>query len=167
MSELSNPTLAALVKGGQDLRESDLNTMLQAADLWDYSPYKTGVAKENRAELIRSRLLGARAAAANGDTSARRALLAFATELVQQKVKDPGHGPQWFNELRNAMLADGYEITWDGDAPRTMPLPGDVQVAIRGSIRYSILPTDAAPVPLAPEITAWKPSLPPESSPAC
>jgi len=159
MSELSHPTLAVLVKAGQNLRESDLKTMLQAADIWDYSPYKTGVASENRAELIRSRLLGARVAAEDGDTGAHRALLAFAAELVQQAVKDPEHAPPWFSELRNAMLADGYQITWDGDTPRNVPLPGDVQVAIRGSIRYSILPTDAASVPLAPEISALEAEL--------
>ena len=65
----------------------------------------------------------------------------------------------WFSELRDALLADGYQISWDGDTPRTVPLLGDVQVAIPGSIRYSILPTDASPVPLAPEISALEAEL--------
>jgi hypothetical protein len=93
MSELSNPTIAALVKAGQNLRGSDLKTIIQAADLWDYSPYKEE------------------------------------------------------SELRDALLADGYEISWDGDTPRDVPVTGHARDAIRGSIRYSILPTDAAPVP--------------------
>ena len=159
MSELSDPTLAALVKAGQNLRGSDLKTMLQATGLLRLLPLKEGVAAESRPELIRSRLLRARADAENGDASAHRAMLAFATQLIQQTVKNPDAAPPWFSELRNALLADGYQITWDGDTPRNVPLPGDVQVAIRGSIRYSILPTDATPVPLAPEISALKAEL--------
>jgi hypothetical protein len=159
VSELSHPTLAALVKAGQNLRGSDLKTMLQAADLWDYSPYKEGVASENRAELIRSRLLRAQARAKDGDAGAHRAMLVFATQLIQQTVPNPEYAPPWFAELRDALLADGYQITWDGDAPQTVPLPGYVHVAVPGSIRYSILPTDAAPVPLAPEISALQAEL--------
>jgi hypothetical protein len=160
MSELSHPTLALLVRAGKSLRESDLKTMLQAADLWDYSPYKLGVASENRAELIRSRLLGARAAAVGGDPSAHRALLAFATGLLQHAVKDPVHTPpQWFTELRNALLADGYQITWDDDALRSKVLTGQEWLQEPGGVRYSILPTDAAPVPLAPEISALEAEL--------
>jgi hypothetical protein len=159
MSELSNPTIAALVKAGQNLGGSDLKTLLQAADLWDYSPYKIGVASENRPELIRSRLLGARAEAKDGDAGAHRAMLVFATQLIQQTVKNPEYAPPWFGELRDALLADGYQITWDGDPPVTVPLPGYVHVAMQGSIRYSILPTDASPVPLAPEISALEAEL--------
>ncbi len=48
MSELSHPTLAVLVKAGQNLRESDLKTMLQAADIWVYSPYKTGCSEREQ-----------------------------------------------------------------------------------------------------------------------
>src|ERR1700733_14683190 len=118
MGELSNPTIAALVKAGQNLRGSDLKTMIQAADLWDYTPYKEGIAEEKRPELIRSRLLRARATAKDGDASAHRAMLAFATQLIQQTVKNPGYAPPWFSELRDALLADGYEISWDGDTPR-------------------------------------------------
>jgi hypothetical protein len=147
MSKLSNPTIAALVQAGQNLRGSDLKTMIQAADLWDYSPDKEGIAEENKAELIRSRFLRAPAEAKDGDASAHRVMLAFATQLGQQTVKYPGYAPPWFSELRDALLADGYEISWDGDTPRDVPLTGDAQGAIRGSIRYSILPTDAAPVP--------------------
>ena len=159
MSQLSHPTIAALVEAGKNLGGSDLKTMLQAADLWDYSPYKEGIASENRAELIRSRLLRARAEAKDGDAGAHRAMLAFATKLIQQAVKNPEYAPPWFGELRDALLADGYQITWDGETPRTVPLSGGVQVAIRGSIRYSILPTDASPVPLAPEISSLEAEL--------
>lgn len=160
MSVLSHPTLAILVKAGQNLRGSDLRTMLQAADLWDYSPYKTGVASENKSELIRARLLGARNAAEAGDAGARRALLAFVTELIQQQVKDPEHTPpQWFSELRDALLADGYQITWNPDALRSRVLTRQEWLQDAGGIRYSILPTDAAPVQLAPEISALEAEL--------
>lgn len=159
MSELSDPTLAVLIEAGQKLRGSDLTTMLMRAGIYEYSPRKTGIQSENKAELIRSRLLAARAAAEDGDTAAHRGLLAFATELVQRTVANPEHPPHWFSGLRDALLADGYELTWKGDAPRNAPLTGGTWVAIRGSIRYSILPTDAAPVPLAGEISALEADL--------
>lgn len=159
MSELSDPTLAVLIEAGQKLRGSDLTTMLMRAGIYEYSPRKTGIQSENKAELIRSRLLAAQGAAQEGDTAARRGLLAFATNLVQRAVTNPEHPPPWFSELRDALLADGYELTWKGDAPRNEPLTGGTWVAIRGSIRYSILPTDAAPVPLAGEISALEADL--------
>jgi hypothetical protein len=159
MSELSDPTLAVLVEAGQKLPESELTTMLMRTGIYERSPRKTGIASENKAELIRSRLLAARAAAKEGDTAARRGLLAFATELVQRTVTNPERPPRWFSELRDALLADGYELTWAGESPRTVPLPGDVSVAIPGNIRYSTLPTDAMPVPLAGEISALEAEL--------
>jgi hypothetical protein len=159
MSELSDPTLAVLTEAGQKLSESDLTTMLMRAGIYEYSPRKTGIQRENKAELIRSRLLAARAAAQDGDTGAHRGLLAFATDLVQRTVTNPQHPPHWFSELGDALLADGYELSWNGDAPRTAPLTGGTWVAIQGNIRYSILPTDAAPVPLAGEISALEAEL--------
>ena len=81
MSELSDPTLAVLIEAGQKLRGSDLTTMLMRAGIYEYSPRKTGIQSENKAELIRSRLLAAQGAAQEGDTAARRGLLAFATDL--------------------------------------------------------------------------------------
>jgi hypothetical protein len=159
MGELSDPTLAVLIEAGEKLRESDLTTMLMRAGIYKYSPRKSGIQAENKAELIRSRLLAARSAGEKGGTDAHRGLLAFTIELVQRTVTNPEHSPPWFSELRNALLADGYELTWNGDAPRNLPLTGHTWVAIRGDIRYSILPTDAAPIPLAREINALEADL--------
>jgi hypothetical protein len=159
MSELSDPSLAVLVEVGRKLSKSELITMLMRTGIYECSPPKTGIASEKKAELIRARLLAARAAAKEGDTVARRRLLAFATELVQRTVANPERPPRWFSELRDALLADGYELSWAGESPRTVPLPGDVLVAIRGNIRYSILPTDATLVPLAGEISALEAEL--------
>ena len=159
MSELSDPTLAVLIEAGQKLRESDLTTLLMRAAVYKYSPRTTGIEREHKAELIRSRLLAARSAAVSGDMDAHRGLLAFATALVQRTVTNPEHPSQWFSDLRDALLADGYELTWNGDAPRNLPLTGGTWVAIRGTVRYSILPTDAGPVPLAGEINALEAEL--------
>jgi hypothetical protein len=159
MSELSDPAIAVLVQAGRDLKGSDLKAMLMRVGLFSRLPEKTGIAEESRAELIRTRLLAGRADARKGDTSAHRGMLAFATELLQEKVKNPKYAPDWFSELQGALLADGYQITWDGDAPRNVPLPGDVHVAIRGSVRYSILPADAAPVTLTAEINGLEAEL--------
>jgi hypothetical protein len=159
MSELSDPSMAVLVEAGQKLWKSELTTMLMRSGIYECSPRKTGIASENKAELIRSRLLSARAAAKEGDAAARRGLLAFATELVQRTVTNPERPPRWFSKLREALLADGYELTWAGESAHTVPLPSEVSVAIRGNIRYSILPTDATPVPLAGEISALEAEL--------
>ena len=86
-------------------------------------------------------------------------MLAFATHLIQQTVKNPSTRPPWFSELYDALVTDGYQITWAGDTPRTVQLTGAARLAIPGSIRYSILPTDAAPVPLGPEISALEAEL--------
>jgi hypothetical protein len=117
MNGLSDPTLGVLVEAGQNLSKSDLLTMLMRSDLLKYAPLKTGIETENKAELIRARLLGARDV---GDSDAYRGLLAFATELVQREVKNPEHPSRWFGELCDALLADGYELTWEGTPPRTI-----------------------------------------------
>ena len=155
MDGLSDPTLGVLVEAGEHLSRSDLLTMLQRADLLKYSPLTTGIKAENKAELIRARLLGARAA---GNSSAHRGLLAFATELVQREVKNPEHPPPWFGDLRETLLADGYALTWEGATPRTIST-GSTGIFVRGSIKYKILPTDAAPVPLPEQITALEAEL--------
>lgn len=155
MNGLSDPTLGVLVEAGQKLSKSDLLTMLMRADLLKYAPFKTGIETENKAELIRARLLGARDV---GDSDAHRGLLGFATELVQREVKNPEHAPPWFCDLREALLADGYDLAWDGAPPLTLG-SGRMVFGIDGSIRYAILPTDAAPVPLPEQITALEAEL--------
>jgi len=148
MTGLSDPTLAVLVDWGQHLPTSDIKTMLMRADI-----YKYGDLEGNNQELIRSRLLGARDAAQHGDPGARRGLLIFTRVLVQQTLKDPENPLPWFGELHDALLADGYELTWDGAPPRIQG-SGNFKFRTPGSVRYKILPTDAAPVPLASEVTA-------------
>jgi hypothetical protein len=154
MSGLSEPTLGMLIEAGQHLTASHLRTLLLKAGI-----YYRETNDDNKHDLLRWRLLRAQGEALDGDESSARGLLNFARELVQRSVANPDEPPSWFGQLRDAMLADGYEITWDGDPPRTAPLPGDTWVAIRGNVRYTILPTDAAPVPLAREITALEADL--------
>jgi hypothetical protein len=155
MNGLSDPTLGILVEAGEHLSRSDLLTMLQRADLLKYSPLTTGIKAENKAELIRARLLGARDV---GDSNAHRGLLAFATDLVQRDVKNPEHPPPWFGDLREALLADGYELTWEGTPPRTIDTR-PTGIFVPGSIKYKILPTDAASVPLPEQMTALEAEL--------
>lgn len=101
MSELSDPTLGVLVDAGQELSGSDLKTLLMRADLDRY-----GNQDQNKQELVRCRLVGARNAAKRGDREARRGLFSFATELLARTVPDPLYPPQWFGELRENFLAD-------------------------------------------------------------
>jgi hypothetical protein len=153
MSGLSEPTLGVLIEGGQSLRESDLRTLLLKAGI-----YYRETRDDNKPHLMRWRLLRARDEALDGDETAARGLLNFATELVQQSVPNPENPPSWFRTLRDAFLADGYELTWDGEQPR---IEGSETLRWRtpGTIRYKILPTDAAPVPLGKEISALEAEL--------
>lgn len=153
MNGLSDPTLGVLVDAGTQLAKSQLRTALMHADL-----YKYGSQEENKDEIIRSRLLGARDAAGEGDTGAHRGLLAFAADLVQRTVKNPEHPPSWFGDLRDALLADGYELTFEGTPPFALP-SGRPVFGIDSDIRYKIFPTDAAPVPLGETISALETEL--------
>lgn len=112
MRVLSDPTLGLVVEvaAGQ-FSDSDLRTLLMRADLWQYSE-----AKRRGQELVRDHLLNARdyAQAYDGKTQeVRRALLAFIRMIVERTVRDPGVTGPWFGELREALLADGYELTWE------------------------------------------------------
>jgi hypothetical protein len=156
MNGLSDPTLAVLVEAASYLGRPDLLTMLMRADLLKYAPLKTGIEEESRDELILARLLGARDA---HDSDAHRGLLAVATEMVQRTVQHPEHPPPWFGDLREALLADGYALTWEGALPRAIGTGGSSRFFVDGSIRYKILPTDAAPVPLPDQITALEAEL--------
>lgn len=153
MSGLSEPTLGVLIEGGQSLTESDLRTLLLKAGI-----YYRETRDDNKPHLMRWRLLRARDEALDGDETAARGLLNFATELVQRSVPDPENPPSWFRTLRDAFLADGYELTWDGEQPR---IEGSetLRWSTPGTIRYKILPTDAAPVPLGKEISALEAEL--------
>ena len=148
---LSEPTLGVLVEAGQQITRTDLKTLLLKADI-----FYRDTNDPDKPELIRWRLLRARDEANDGDEGAARGLLKFATQVVQRTVPNPEDPPTWFGELSDAFLADGYELTWEGTPPRTIDRWGTLE---RGSIRYKILPTDAAPVPLPEQITALEADL--------
>jgi hypothetical protein len=153
MSGLSEPTVGVLIEGGLSLRESDLRTLLLKAGI-----YYRETRDDNKPHLIRWRPLRACDEALAGDETAVRGLLTFAAELVQRTVPDPENSPPWFRALRDAFLADGYELTWDGEPPR-IEGSEDLRWRTPGSIRYKFLPTDAAPVPPGKEISALEAEL--------
>jgi hypothetical protein len=149
MNGLSEPTLGVLIEAGQSLTGNHLKTLLMKAGI-HYRETKDS----DKQELLRWRLLRAHGEADDGDEDAARGLLKFATDVVQKAVLNPENPPAWFGELRDALLADGYELTWEGTPPRTIG-----SFFVRGDIRYKILSTDAGPVPLAEQITALEAEL--------
>jgi hypothetical protein len=92
--------------------------------------------------------------AEQGDQRAHRGLLTFVRLLVEARVDDPVHPRPAvrFDELREALLGDGYELHWEHVPDPKTPFFG-------GTYRFQILPTDAAPFPLAPEISALEAEL--------
>jgi hypothetical protein len=147
MATLSDPTLGLLVWIAQRLFDlSDVRTLLMLADLWRYAPDE-----ENTAELVRGALLDARHDAdERGDQRARRGLLAFVRLLAENS--NPNAMLSIFDyseELREALLADGYELS----------LETEVHPVGYELIRCQLRPTDPAPVPLAPETSALEAEL--------
>jgi hypothetical protein len=147
MRELSDPTLGLIVEAAAgQFSVSELKTLLMRADLWQFGEDRNAT---NKQEIARSRVLAARNYADSyGDKDARQALLDFTRMLLERATRDPFHVPEWLDDLREALLADGYEIRevnqWD-----KMVSTSD----------YQILPTDAGPVPLNAEITALEAEL--------
>jgi hypothetical protein len=147
MATLSDPTLGLLVRIAQQLFDlSDVRTLLMRADLWRYAPDE-----ENKAELVRGALLRARYHADHrDDQQARRGLLAFVRLLAENS--NPNAELSIFDyseELREALLADGYELSLE-----TEEHPVGYEL-----IRCQLRPTDPAPVHLAPEISAVEAEL--------
>jgi hypothetical protein len=151
MRVLSDPTLGLVVEIAADyFSDSDLKTLLMRADLWQYGE---GKGRGNKQELVRSSLLAARDHAEEyGDTDdVRRALLTFIRMIVERTVRNPADTWPWFPELREALLADGYELTWDvKETDPWGPAPAS---------NFRIRPTDAGPVPLSTEISALEAEL--------
>jgi hypothetical protein len=144
MTTLSDPTLALLTRAGDKaMNARNIKTLMMDTDI-----YKYGDREDNKAELIRSRLVGARAAADVGDGDALRALLAFVEGLVGYIVGGSLREPEWMGELQERLRADGLELRED-----PAPKPDAYR---RG---YQLVPTDPSPVPLAPEITALESEL--------
>jgi hypothetical protein len=147
VSTLSDPTLGLLIEIADALfTRSDLRTLLMRSDLNQY-----GQNGSNKAEMLRGAFLRAQEAAKQGDQQAHRRLLTFVRLLVEKAVRDPEDPPPrlQLDELREALLADGFQLHWEyeGEDPWS------------GTYQYKLLPTDAGPVPLAPEIGALQAQL--------
>jgi hypothetical protein len=150
MTTLSVPTLGLLIEIADDLfTKSKLENLLMRSSL-SYDK-----ASPNKAELLRSAFLGVRDRAEGGDRQAHRGLLKFILLLVEERVDDPERPRPAvrLDELREALLADGYQLHWEHEPDATNPFFGG------GTYRFQLLPTDAAPVPLAPEISALEAEL--------
>lgn len=150
METLSDPTLGILIEAAADgLPGRDIKTLLMRADLYGWRDPEEY--EDNKPGLLRSHLIAARDRAENGNAVAHRDLLTFTRLVIERTVRDPRRPPAWFRELSEALLADGYELAWEleeGDDPFGP-----------ATFRYQILPTDAAPVPLGPEISALEAEL--------
>lgn len=144
---LSDPTLGLITEAAADeLSTSELKTLLMRADLWQFGEGKPAA---NKPEIARNHILGARDhARSNGGKEAQQALLNFTRLLLERATRNPLKIPEWLGDLREALLADGYEIRafnqWD---------------KMVSSSDYQILPTDAGPVPLNAEISALEAEL--------
>lgn len=146
MRVLSDPTLGVVIEAATDrFTGSELKTVMMLADLYQY-----GQKEGNKQEVLRSCLLSAREEAETaGDTGARKALLAFICMLIERTVSSTNTWP-WFWPLDEALIADGYELTWETGT--------DASGALTASA-FEIHPTDPGPVPLAAEISALEQEL--------
>lgn len=142
MRTLSVPTIGLLLEiiCEQLTRPADVAPLLMRCDLW---PTEAGDVRL----LLLNRLMQARVAAEARDQQAHRNLLCLVQLIVEKRVFHP-RGLTQACELREAMLADGYQVTWERAS-----LPHD------DTARCAILPTDAGPVPLAAEISALEREL--------
>ncbi len=134
MTTMSDPTLGLLIEVGVESFSRDgLDTLLMRSDLAQYC-----TASESKYKLLRSSLVGARDRASEIDQQARRGLVTFVCLMVESRRLNNYR----VEEIREALLADGYELIID-----------------ESTGRVRLLSTDAAPVPLAPEISALEAEL--------
>lgn len=144
MTTLSDPTLGLLVRiGDKPMSARNIKTLMMETGILKY-----GDRDDSKAELLRSRLVGARAAADSGDGEAHRALLAFVEGLVGHVVGATFKEPDWMDELQERLRADGLELREDSGSGSG-----------RYGAGYKLLPTDPAPVALPQEITALESDL--------
>lgn len=149
MRVLSDPTLGLVIEvAAGHFDDSELKTLLMRADLWKHSEVK-----RKSQELVRDHLVNARDYAEEySDTeNVRQALLTFIRMIIERTVRDPAKTWPWFGELREALLADGYELTWELEET-------DPWSSAEAS-NFRIRPTDAGPVPLSTEISALEAGL--------
>jgi hypothetical protein len=144
MAFLSDKTLGLLIEtGSKKMTASHIKTLMMQTEIFQY-----GSREDNKEELLRSRLMGARAAADDGDDEARRAMLSFVEGLVQKMMGQNPFSSDWMADLQERLRADGLDIqaTVEGKPGRTQR-------------RYQLLPTEPAPVALPREITALEGEL--------
>lgn len=153
---LSSPTLAVLIKIATPRTRTEITTHLLAADLERFSPGADASSKE---ALVQVTLTNARRAAQRHDKDAHRALLAFAKELTSLFEHPDEHGPQsLLLQLKEALLADGYDLQWQETTKEVEGLFGGTQTE-RGAVVYHIRPTDSPGAEMAEEITALEAQL--------
>lgn len=148
MSTLSFPTLGLLMEIADSLSgpadKLVLPELMLRCDL---------IQSEHGGEIrwaLLNNLMAARAAAEGGDLQAHRKLLRFAQLVIEKRASGPRGIPQdLMREVREALLADGYELTWKPASD----LPDDF------TVRCTIRTTDAGPVPMGPEISALEAEL--------
>ena len=127
---------------GELFEPDDLAPLMMRCDLWH------GRGGESLKRAVLNDMLAARAEAQDGDLAAHRSLLRLAQLIIEKRANHPLMSPRQLAGLREALLADGYEVTWELSL-----LPHDYTAAC------TIRPTDAAPVPLAAEISALEAEL--------
>jgi hypothetical protein len=153
MDTLTDSTVGHLAYAAQAIFTAPQlrNTMLKA-QIEQYAPRNSPTQTYVKLDLVQPRVRGAQRAAQAGDAQAHKALLEF-SRIVFEAIRDPDHPPDWFGELREALLADGYAVVWK-EVAETVPARNFSPPSTRTRTVYEILPTDTGPIPLAAEITA-------------
>jgi len=158
MGTLADRTVGELAKAAAArFSAPELRNLILTAEVEEYAPYDDGQQAYVKLDLIQPRLRGAQKAARQGNRRAHRALLDV-VRLLCESMRDPGQPPDWFSPLREALLADGYQLVWtktEEPAPPRDFLPPTT----RTRVTWQVLPTDAGPVPLGAEISALEQEL--------
>jgi hypothetical protein len=151
---LSSPTLAVLIKIAIGPTMKEINTSLLAANLDRFITVTS-----SKESLVQTVLLAARKAAEEGDKDAHRGLLAFAKEQTRLFLPPSQHGPEsQLFQLKDALLADGYELRWDETTTEVEGPFGETLIE-PGPVIYHIRPTDSPGAKMAEEITALEAQL--------
>lgn len=155
MQTLSSPTLAVLTKIAIERTMKEINTSLLAANL---DRFITVTSSKER--LVQTVLMAARRAAQKGDKDAHRGLLTFAKEQASGFRSPDELGPEsLLFQLKEALLADGYDLQWDDPTIRT-DTGSDGWIEIdRGPVVFHIRPTEAPGAEMGGEISALEAQL--------
>jgi hypothetical protein len=141
----SDPTIGLIVRLADKPTRSQLRNLLMRADLMQFQPPRlVGATKlPTKADWLTDYLITANKAAGRDNATARKGLLDFACLLVEELLPYMDHMRKLLNELRCALLADGYELL--------LPVTPLDTVAL--------LPTEPSAAPLPTEITALEAEL--------